>query len=141
MAKHPFVNKQLQTLAAQVGLLGPTGSDTFGGPLMPGRGLHDGLADDGYLFLDQGEILPVRIGVEFDPNSIPSGRTIASLTGREGLLVRYPVRMKEDLLPFTNLTARETVELLGEQLRKNGCQATEARILDLVDQQPRFILG
>ncbi len=47
----------------------------------------------------------------------------------------YPVRMKEDLLPFTNLTARETVELLGEQLSKDGCQATEARILDLVDQQ------
>ena len=29
---------------------------TYGGPLMPGRGIHDGLADDGYLFLDQGEI-------------------------------------------------------------------------------------
>ncbi len=43
--------------------------------------------------------------------------------------------MKEDLLPFTNLTAQETVELLGEQLRKNGCQATEARVLDPVDQR------
>ena len=64
-------------------------------------------------------------------DSIRPDRTIASLTSREGLLVRYPVRMKEDLLPFTNLTARETVELLGEQLRKNGCEATEARTLDL----------
>jgi hypothetical protein len=53
----------------------------------------------------------------------------------EGVLVRYPVRMKEDLLPFTNLTTRETVELLGKQLRKTGCQATEDRVLDLVDQQ------
>ncbi|MGO9273260.1 MAG: hypothetical protein ACLQOO_23990 [Terriglobia bacterium] len=73
----------------------------------------------------------VRIGFGFDPDSIRPDRTIASLTSREGLLVRYPVRMKEDLLPFTNLTARETVELLGEQLRKNGCEATEARTLDL----------
>ena len=76
-----------------MGLLGPTGSDASGGPLMPGRDIHDGLAGDGYLFLDQGEILPVRIGLQFDLDLIQSGRTIASLTGRERLLVRYPVRM------------------------------------------------
>ncbi len=64
--------------------------------------------------LTKGRSSQVRIGFEFDPDSIPSGRTIASLTSREGLLVGYPVLMKEDLLPFTNLSVRETVELLGE---------------------------
>jgi len=65
------------------------------GSCNPRRGIHLGLADDGYLFLDQGEIFRVRIGFEFDPDWILPGRTIASLASRERLLVRYPVRMKE----------------------------------------------
>jgi hypothetical protein len=46
--------------------------------------------------------------------------------------------MKEDLLPFENLSAQETVDLLGEHLRKSGCSITEPQILDLYDQQLRL---
>src|SRR5439155_7857315 len=69
---------------------------------------------------------------------IPLEGAITPLKCREGLLVRYPIRMKEDLLPFENLSTQETVDLLGEQLRKSGCMITEPQVLDLFEQQLRL---
>ena len=38
---------------------------------------------------------------------IPQDRSINPLATNRGLVVRYPVRMKEDLLPYTKITTSE----------------------------------
>ena len=52
---------------------------------------------------------------------------IASVSSRHGLIVRYPIRMKEDLLPFENLSSEEVFGLLAADLAKRGCQISERR--------------
>jgi hypothetical protein len=123
MVRHPFINRQLQRLLAKWAFR----LCTSGGFHLPGFTL----ADDGYLILHEGEVL-------WGSDWIPPDRAITFLRCRQGLLVRYPIRMKEDLLPFENLSPQEAANLLGEHLRKNGCTMTEPQILDLFDQQLRL---
>ena len=123
MVRHPFINRQLQRLLAKWAFK----LCTSGGFLMPGFTL----ADDGYLVLHEGEVF-------WGSDCIPRDRAITSLRCRQGLLVRYPIRMKEDLLPIENLSAQETVNLLSEHLRKSGCRMTEPQVLDLFEQQLRL---
>ena len=123
MVRHPFINRQLQRWLAKWAFR----LCTSGGFHLPGFTL----ADDGYLVLHQGEVF-------WGSDWIPPDRAIASLRCRQGLLVRYPIRMKEDLLPFENLSTHEAVDLLGEHLRKSGCPMTEPEILDLFDRHLRL---
>jgi hypothetical protein len=46
--------------------------------------------------------------------------------------------MKEDLLPFRNLSTEEAVSLLGANLKNGGCTLSEPQVLDLFDQQLRL---
>jgi hypothetical protein len=120
MVRHPFVNRQLQRMLAKWAFK----LCTSGGFLLPGFTL----ADDGYLILHEGEIF-------WGSDWIPLDGAIASLRCRQGLLVRYPIRMKEDLLPFHNLSVQEAVSLLGEHLRRSGCAMEAPQVLDLLEQQ------
>ncbi|MHB8656225.1 MAG: hypothetical protein ACYDA9_20400 [Terriglobia bacterium] len=123
IVRHPFINRQLQRLLAKWAFK----LCTSGGFLMPGFTL----ADDGYLLLRDGEVF-------WGSDWIPTKGAMMSLRCRAGLLVRYPIRMKEDLLPIMNLSTHEAVNLLNEHLRNSGCEMTEPEVLDLFEQQLRL---
>jgi hypothetical protein len=89
------------------------------------------LADDGYLFVDNGQVFA---GSDW----IPENSSISSLSTRRGLVIRYPIRMKEDLLPIRMLTFEDTVNLLETVLRGIGCRMDSAKIPDLVERQLRL---
>ncbi len=88
LRQQAFVNKQLQRLLAKwayLRSLSKRGVCASGGFLMPGswnprRGIHDGLADDGYLFLGEGETLwgsdwvRIRSGPTERSRRSPAGR-------------------------------------------------------------------
>ena len=74
------------------------------------------LADDGYLFLHEGQVV---CGSDW----IPKTSAIAESVCRCGLVVRYPIRMKEDLLPVENLSGEDTVHLLAQHLEKRWVPA------------------
>ena len=120
MLKHPFVNHHLQKVLARWAYR----LCTSGGFRLPGFAL----ADDGYLVLHDGEVF-------CSSDWIPKDRGIASVPSRHGLIVRYPIRMKEDLLPFENLSPDEVVELLAADLSKRGCQQSDQLAAAVADQQ------
>ena len=123
MLKHPFVNHHLQKVLARWAYR----LCTSGGFRLPGYAL----ADDGYLLLHDGEIL---CGSDW----IPKDRGIASVPSRHGLVVRYPIRMKEDLLPFENLSPDEVLGLLTADLSKRGVQMSNHEAAAVVDRQLRL---
>jgi hypothetical protein len=120
MLKHPFVNSHLQKVLARWAYR----LCTSGGFRLPGFAL----ADDGYLVLKDGEVF---CGSDW----IPKDRGFASVSSREGLIVRYPIRMKEDLLPFENLSSEELTALLAADLTKRGCQIPEQQVAAVISEQ------
>jgi len=123
MLKHPFVNHHLQKVLARWAYR----LCTSGGFRLPGFAL----ADDGYLVLDRGQVF-------CSSDWIPNDRGIASVPSRHGLIVRYPIRMKEDLLPFENLSVDEVLSLLSSDLEKRGCHMSDQQAAAVVDQQLRL---
>jgi hypothetical protein len=120
MLKHPFVNSHLQKVLARWAYR----LCTSGGFRLPGFAL----ADDGYLLLRDGEVF---CGSDW----IPIDRGFAPVSSCHGLIVRYPIRMKEDLLPFENLSPEELVSLLASDLSKRGCQISEQQVSVVTAQQ------
>ena len=98
MLKHPFIQHHLQRVLMKWAYR----LCTSGGFRLPGFAL----ADDGYLFLHEGQVV---CGSDW----IPKTSAIAESECRHGLVVRYPIRMKEDLLPVENLSAEDTVRSVG----------------------------
>lgn len=123
MLKHPFVNQHLQKVLARWAYR----LCTSGGFRLPGFTL----ADDGYLMLRDGQVF-------WGSDWIPKDRAIVSVPSRHGLVVRYPIRMKEDLLPFENLSVDEVLALLAEDLKKRGCHMSAEQVAALMDQQLRL---
>ena len=123
LVKHPFINGKLQQLLAKWAFKVSTG----GGFRMPAFAL----ADDGFLFADNGQVFA---GSDW----IPEDSSISSLSTRRGLVIRYPIRMKEDLLPIRMLTFEDTAHLLEKVLRGIGCRMDSAKIPDLVGRQLRL---
>src|SRR5664280_997307 len=107
MLKHPFIQHHLQRVLMKWAYR----LCTSGGFRLPGFAL----ADDGYLFLYEGQVV-------CSSDWIPKTSAIAESSCRHGLVVRYPIRMKEDLLPVENLSSEDTVRLLADHLDKSGCQ-------------------
>jgi len=120
MLKHPFVNGHLQKVLARWAYR----LCTSGGFRLPGFAL----ADDGYLVLRDGEIF---CGSDW----IPKDRGFAPVSSREGLIVRYPIRMKEDLLPFENLSPEEVTSLLASDLSSRGCHISEQEVSAVASEQ------
>ena len=100
MASHPYINKKLKKLMGKWSHRLLTG----GGVQLPAFAL----ADDGYLVLDHGNL---HTGSDW----LPMHMAITSLESKRSLCVRYPVRMREDLLPMTNCNREMTVNILVEQ--------------------------
>jgi hypothetical protein len=123
MLKHPFVNYHLQKVLARWAYR----LCTSGGFRLPGFAL----ADDGYLLMQDGQIF---CGADW----IAKDRGFASVPSRMGLIVRYPIRMKEDLLPFENLTSDELVSLLTSELVKRGCRMSDQQVAAVTDKQLRL---
>jgi hypothetical protein len=120
MLKHPFVNGHLQKVLARWAYR----LCTSGGFRLPGFAL----ADDGYLLLSDGEAF---CGSDW----IPKDRGFAPVSSRLGLIVRYPIRMKEDLLPFENLSPEELTSLLASDLSKRGCHISEQQVAAVASEQ------
>ena len=123
MLKHPFVHHHLQKVLARWAYR----LCTSGGFRLPGFAL----ADDGYLVLHDGQVF-------WGSDWIPQDRAIASVPSRHGLVVRYPIRMKEDLLPFENLSVDEILGLLAKDIQKRGCRIADEQVAAVMDQQLRL---
>ena len=121
--KHPFINNKLQQLLAKWAFRVSTG----GGFRMPAFAL----ADDGYLFSHNRQVFA---GSDW----IPEDWSISSLSTKRGLVIRYPIRMKEDLLPVQMLSFEDTARLLEQVLCGTGCRMDSAQIPDLVERQLRL---
>jgi len=106
LIQHPWVNNQLQRVLAKWAFK----VCTAGGFEMPAFAL----ADDGYLFVHNGKVYS---GSDW----MPQDRSINSLATSRGLVVRYPVRMKEDLLPYTKIPQSEVRQLLAREIERDGC--------------------
>lgn len=120
MLKHPFIQHHLQRVLMKWAYR----LCTSGGFRLPGFAL----ADDGYLFWHEGQVV---CGSDW----IPKSGAIARSECTRGLVVRYPIRMKEDLLPVHNLSAEDTVRLLAEHLGHCGCQLPAERVAGIVREQ------
>ena len=110
LVQHPWVNNQLERILARWAFK----VCTAGGFEMPAFAL----ADDGYLFLHDQKVYS---GSDW----MPQDRSINPLETGRGLVVRYPVRMKEDLLPYTKITTSELRQLLHRELERQGCPITD----------------
>ena len=87
------------------------------------------LADDGVLIEHRGKILSAS-------DWIPEGSSITSLTAEEGLCVRYPIRMQEDLLPIRHLTNEELVPALKQAL--GTADLDETLVATILERQLRM---
>jgi hypothetical protein len=123
IVRHPYVNNQLNKLLARWAFK----AATSGGFRLPAFALMD----DGYLFLKDGQVFS---GSDW----IPEHKAIVSLASKHGLCVRYPIRMVDDLLPFGNLSDKEIVVHLNNDLCRNNCALTDSKIRELVQRQLRL---
>jgi len=120
LIQHPWVNNQLERILARWAFK----VCTAGGFEMPAFAL----ADDGYLLLHNGQVYS---GSDW----MPQDRSINALATNRGLVVRYPVRMKEDLLPYTKVPPTETRHLLANELARQGCPDAEALAARVTSEQ------
>ncbi len=129
LVQHPWINNQLERTLARWAFK----VCTAGGFEMPAFAL----ADDGYLFLHDGKVYS-------NSDWIPQDHSINALATNRGLVVRYPVRMKEDLLPYTKITTSELRKVLAREFESQGCpEATElaGRIAtDQIELEGTFVL-
>jgi hypothetical protein len=123
MVRHPYVNLQLNKVLARWAFKASTG----GGFRLPAFAL----ADDGYLVWHEGK---VYAGSDW----IPQNKAIVPLESKRGLCVRYPIRMSEDLLPFSNMALSETVDVLGAHLSGQGCRITSDLLSTIIAKQLRL---
>lgn len=115
--RHPHVNKHLQRRLARWAYK----LSTSGGFTLPAFAL----ADDGVLFLHEDKVWSAS-------DWIPQDHAIAPLACERFLLVRYPIRTKEDLLPTRNLHTSGAVERLTAYLQSQGCPLSERDALDRI---------
>ncbi|MFZ0520613.1 MAG: hypothetical protein WAL95_06295 [Candidatus Acidiferrales bacterium] len=121
LIKHPYINNALNRLLAKWTFK----LCTAGGFQIPGFAL----ADDGFLAIHRGQVVAAS-------DWLPEDRAISSLPCRKGLLVRYPIRMFEDLLPYTRVSTQEAVGLVTAAIEEhNGSSIDEQAAVDLVERQ------
>ncbi|HEU5402609.1 MAG TPA: hypothetical protein VFU86_14700 [Terriglobales bacterium] len=121
LIKHPHINSALNRLLAKWTFK----LSTAGGFKIPGFAL----ADDGFLALYHGQVVAAS-------DWLPQDRAISSVPCAKGLVVRYPIRMFEDLLPYTRVPAEEAVALVTEAIEEqNSCSIDTEAAVDLVEKQ------
>jgi hypothetical protein len=122
LVRHPYLNTRLQQLFVKWAF-----KVSAGGAFRPPA---YALPDDGYLFAHDGQI--------FAGSDCITVYGIGSVSTRRGLVVRYPIRMKEDLLRVELLSVEATVQTPERALRSTGCRMDLAQIADRVDRQLRL---
>jgi hypothetical protein len=121
LVKHPYINQQLNKLLARWTFKLCTG----GGFRMPAFAL----ADDGFLGLCNGQVVA---GSDW----MPLDRAITSVEAECGLVVRYPIRMFEDLLPYRRYSVKEIVEQLRSMIEtQQGVRMEMLQVLKVVESQ------
>jgi len=121
LIKHPYINNALNRLLAKWAFK----LCTAGGFKIPGFAL----ADDGFLGLYQGRVVAAS-------DWLPEDRAISSVPCSKGLVVRYPIRMFEDLLPYRRASTHEAVALVTQAIEEqNGCSIAGDAVVDLVETQ------
>ena len=124
LIKHPYINNALNRLLAKWTFK----LCTAGGFKIPGFAL----ADDGFLALYQGQVVAAS-------DWLPQDRAISSVPCPKGLVVRYPIRMFEDLLPYTRVSTDEAVVSVTQATEEqNGCSMDTEAAVDLVEKQIRL---
>jgi hypothetical protein len=122
IVRHPYVNNQLNKVLARWAFKTATG----GGFRLPAFALMD----DGYLFLKDGQVCS---GSDW----IPEHTAIVQMGSSQGLCVRYPIRMAEDLLPFSTLSGEELIDLVKRDVVRSHRVLTDAEGRDLIVRQLR----
>src|SRR6185437_164372 len=117
IVRHPYVNNQINKLLARWAFRVATG----GGFRLPAFAL----ADDGYLFLKEGNVV-------HGSDWIPQHKAIVPLGSYSGLCVRYPIRMFDDLLPFENLSNNEIGTHLRQDLHRQKCSLATDELESLI---------
>src|SRR5688572_30837162 len=121
LVKHPYINQQLNKLLARWTFKLCTG----GGFRMPAFAL----ADDGFLALHDGQVVTAS-------DWMPLDRGITSLESECGLVVRYPIRMFEDLLPYRRLSREEITDGVGSIIgRQSGAASNSSEISNIIERQ------
>jgi hypothetical protein len=118
--KFPYVSNQINRKLARWAFRICTG----GGFRLPAFAL----ADDGVLIEHRAKILSAS-------DWIPLDTSITSLTADQGLCIRYPIRMQEDLLPIRHLTNDE----LGPSLKRAlGADLDDSLVNSILERQLRM---
>jgi hypothetical protein len=121
LIRHPHINNALNRLLAKWTFK----LCTAGGFKIPGFAL----ADDGFLALHQGQVVAAS-------DWLPQDRAIGSVPCAKGLVVRYPIRMFEDLLPYVRISTDQAAALLTEAIEEqNGCSIDSEAAVGLVEKQ------
>jgi MoxR-like ATPase len=121
LVKHPYINQQLNKLLARWTFKLSTG----GGFRMPAFAL----ADDGILALHDSQIVAAS-------DWLPLDSAVTSLPAERGLVVRYPIRMFEDLLPYRRIPIGEMVGAIARTVREQtGIRLHPCRIIELFEGQ------
>src|SRR5258707_5986510 len=121
LIKHPYINNALNRLLAKWAFK----LCTAGGFKIPGFAL----ADDGFLSLYQSQVVGAS-------DWLPQDRAISSVQCPKGLVVRYPIRMFEDLLPYTRVSTAEAGGLVKPRIpRQNGCSMVSETGVGFVEKQ------
>ena len=121
LVRHPYINQQLNKLLARWTFKLCTG----GGFRMPAFAL----ADDGILALHDGQVIAAS-------DWLPLDGAITSLSCLRGLVVRYPIRMFEDLLPFRRMPIGEMVGAIAHAVQQGtGIRLHPCQLVDLFEGQ------
>ena len=121
LVKHPYINQQLNKLLARWTFKLCTG----GGFRLPAFAL----ADDGFLALHDGQVVTAS-------DWMPLDCAITSVPSECGLIVRYPIRMFEDLLPYRRLSGTGIVERLQGLIEsQQGVSMDVSDLLNIVEHQ------
>lgn len=121
LVKHPYINQQLNKLLARWTFKLSTG----GGFRMPAFAL----ADDGILALHDGEVVAAS-------DWLPLDAAVTSLQSERGLVVRYPIRMFEDLLPYRRIQIGEMVGAIASTIQQQtGIHLHPCQIVELFEGQ------
>jgi hypothetical protein len=120
IVRHPYVNNQLNKVLARWAFKTATG----GGFRLPAFALMD----DGYLLLKDGQVFS---GSDW----IPEHTAIVQSASSQGLCVRYPIRMADDLLPFRRLSDAELIDLVKKDVVRHQGAFTDREARDLIARQ------
>lgn len=113
----PWVKDQLERRLAEWAFK----ASTAGGLSFPAFAL----ADDGFLVAHDGELY-------CSSDWMPKGWAYTRLTSDKLLIVRYPIRTKEDLLPLENRVTGDMTALVTHRLLQAGCPMTADAILEQI---------